>query len=323
MLHTRWSVYRTFLREASAASAVEYAMILALLATALVVAGHTLSLEGRRTVNLLTSGLTNTKSSSGDLERRSWALGSGQRQTMEGGIPGGEDADSSRPHGLGAFVSDRTLSATAWGLVLLAGALAIRQRVRHALARRRVREVELSREESSDASAPNFAKRQEIRRVLLRHLGEVLQSRILVRHVMSRRVRAVEPTVPGAVLQTTLNEEGFHHLLVMSQGKLLGVLSDRDLCGRCGKRAADLMTPRPLTVGPEVPIGQAITAMLRHRISCLPVVEGEQVLGILTSTDLLLTLQCLLQLLEQAPTMGERELRTPAAGSSLPALQPA
>lgn len=168
-----------------------------------------------------------------------------------------------------------------------------------------MQEIDLTEEACRESSHASFVKRQEIRRVLLKHLGEVLQSRILVRHVMSQRVRAVDPSASVAALRDIMAEEGFHHLLVLEQGKLVGVLSDRDLCGRCGKRAGDLMTRQPLTVRPDTPIGQAITSLLRHRISCLPVVADGAVQGILTTTDMLLTLQCLLQLLEQAPALAE------------------
>ena len=207
----------------------------------------------------------------------------------------------------------------AWATLLLATGILVFERLRKRWARRQLRELDLSQEATPEVSNPSFVKRQEIRRVLLKHLGEVLQSRILVRHVMSHKVRAVEPSASVAMLREVMTEEGFHHLLVMSQGKLLGVLSDRDLCGRCGKRAGELMTRQPLTVSPDSPIGQAITTLLRHRISCLPVVEDGAVRGILTTTDMLLTLQCLLQLLEQAPVLAEASLAEASPSAAGPA----
>lgn len=48
----------------------------------------------------------------------------------------------------------------------------------------------------------------------------------------------------------------------------------------------DFMTPGPLTVSPEMPIGEAALLMLRHKIGGLPVVVGEEVVGIITESDI-------------------------------------
>jgi acetoin utilization protein AcuB len=299
---THWS---NWLRDGTASSAVEYAIILALVATALVLASQTLYYPGRTAANSLVFSLTRDHPGSDEPFESGSAAARGLRGRDERSLPRGEG----EPGQSGAWLSDAVLPRiallAAWGTLLAAGGLLVRERVRQARARQQVREIDLEGEERRESSHSSFVKRQEIRRVLLKHLGEVLQSRILVRHVMSRRVRTVDPSASVADLRDTMTEEGFHHLLVMQQGKLVGVLSDRDLCGRCGKRAGDLMTRQPLTVGPDTPVGQAITTLLRHRISCLPVVAEGEVQGILTTTDMLLTLQCLLQLLEQAPALSD------------------
>jgi CBS domain-containing protein len=53
-------------------------------------------------------------------------------------------------------------------------------------------------------------------------------------------------------------------------------------------KAADLMTRDIVTVGPETPLADAIRLMLEHRVSGLPVVDGDgQLVGLLTEGDLL------------------------------------
>jgi predicted transcriptional regulator len=89
------------------------------------------------------------------------------------------------------------------------------------------------------------------------------------------------------------------HLLVCQDDRLLGVISDRDLA-KPGKTAADVMARKPVTVDPQTALSPAVTMMMRKRISCLPVVEGEKLVGLFTTTDLIMTLQCAFQLLQNA-----------------------
>jgi predicted transcriptional regulator len=59
------------------------------------------------------------------------------------------------------------------------------------------------------------------------------------------------------------------------------------------------MTPDPYTISAEDDLRTAITVMLTHTISALPVIEHDKVIGILTVTDLIVMLQCTLQLLDK------------------------
>jgi CBS domain-containing protein len=52
-------------------------------------------------------------------------------------------------------------------------------------------------------------------------------------------------------------------------------------------KVRDVMTTELVTVTPDVPLKQAATLMLEHRISGLPVVDGERVIGVLSETDVL------------------------------------
>ncbi len=90
-------------------------------------------------------------------------------------------------------------------------------------------------------------------------------------------------------------ENHFHHFpIVNNQCQLLGIVSDRDLLkGISDVRLSHnidvhaLMTPAPITITRQTSVQTAARMMLAHRISCLPVLEGERLVGILTSNDLL------------------------------------
>jgi CBS-domain-containing membrane protein len=95
------------------------------------------------------------------------------------------------------------------------------------------------------------------------------------------------------------------HLPVVDDGRLVGVVSQRDLLAaslsrvlefdakerRSFLRSVDVrevMASRPVTVPPGASLADAAALLLRHKIGCLPVVgpKGEA-LGLLTETDLL------------------------------------
>ena len=85
----------------------------------------------------------------------------------------------------------------------------------------------------------------------------------------------------------------FRHLPVTERGKLLGMLSDRDLRRALGQgkgmdaRVVDVMSTESVTLAPEEPLTRAARLMARFRISSLPIVDGRDLLGILTSTDVI------------------------------------
>jgi len=48
----------------------------------------------------------------------------------------------------------------------------------------------------------------------------------------------------------------------------------------------DMMTPEPMTTTPETPLEKVAVMMARNKVSSLPVVEGEDLVGIITETDI-------------------------------------
>jgi predicted transcriptional regulator len=57
----------------------------------------------------------------------------------------------------------------------------------------------------------------------------------------------------------------------------------------------ELMSTDLVTVRPETPLDQAVTLMVEEGISCLPVLNETELVGILTNTDLHVVLQVFLQ----------------------------
>lgn len=84
-------------------------------------------------------------------------------------------------------------------------------------------------------------------------------------------------------------------MLVMDQGKLVGVVSERDytrkvaLQGRNSKTTlvADIMTRDLITVTPQTRTRDCMTLMSQKRVRHLPVVDGDQVLGMISIRDIM------------------------------------
>jgi acetoin utilization protein AcuB len=99
--------------------------------------------------------------------------------------------------------------------------------------------------------------------------------------------------------------KSFHHVLAIEGGKLFGVVSDRDLLraispyigstvesardlASLNKRVHQVMTRKPITLGPDAEVAEAIALFLSHAISCIPIVDGQfRPVGILSWRDVL------------------------------------
>jgi len=110
---------------------------------------------------------------------------------------------------------------------------------------------------------------------------------------MTNNPVTVTPSETLAVAQERLRSGGFRQLPVVDQGRLVGIITDRDL-RRHGRhivaKVQSAMTTELLTVTPETPIEEAARLLLQHKIGGLPVVQSEKLVGIISTTDLLQTL---------------------------------
>jgi CBS domain-containing membrane protein len=103
------------------------------------------------------------------------------------------------------------------------------------------------------------------------------------------------------------------HMPVVTKGRLVGILSQRDLFrAACSsvlhfRPAAErewlakislheVMTRPVFTVGPEALVQEAVTIMVDKRIGCVPVVEGDALIGLLSESDCLRYLARVLEL---------------------------
>ena len=140
--------------------------------------------------------------------------------------------------------------------------------------------------------------------------------------IMAPRVVTIAPDASAAEAWTRMRRRGIRHLAVMDDGQLVGVVSERDLGGRRGTAARrgrsvrSMMTPNVLSAAPETPVREAANLMRERLIGSLPVVDGDQLVGIVTATDVFDALAAA----EGAPRMSQAErqlLRTPTSSKRL------
>lgn len=149
-------------------------------------------------------------------------------------------------------------------------------------------------------------KRQMLRDVFQGTAEQPLLPRITVGAVMTPRPFTVTPESTAHQLVQLFHEKRFRHMLVADAGRLVGVISDRDVIRLFGSSdnlendylskvtAAELMSTDLVTARPATSLAEAVALIVDNGINCLPVVDGQKPVGILTSTDLFLALEQIL-----------------------------
>ena len=111
--------------------------------------------------------------------------------------------------------------------------------------------------------------------------------------IMKTSVETIRLKDPAELAWERMRLERIHHLVVMDDDAVVGVVSDRDLGGargnrlREGRQVADLMTRTVVTAAPTTTVREAANLMRGRAIGCLPVFDGGSLRGIITVTDLL------------------------------------
>jgi acetoin utilization protein AcuB len=126
-----------------------------------------------------------------------------------------------------------------------------------------------------------------------------------VEDLMTKRVVTVGFDDTLETVKDIFEQSGFHHLLVVEDRTLQGVVSDRDLLralspfidsvvetqrdiGTLSRRVHQIMSRKPVTLRPDADVTDAIQLFLNHPISCIPIVDGAfRPVGIVSWRDLL------------------------------------
>jgi acetoin utilization protein AcuB len=125
----------------------------------------------------------------------------------------------------------------------------------------------------------------------------------LVRDFMSASPHSIGVDQTLELAHSMLRKYKIRHLPVLEAGKLVGVLSQRDLylvesldgTAPAKIKVDEAMSPEVFSVTPTTHLVTAVREMVKHRFGCAIVVEKDRAIGVLTTTD------ALRALLEYAP----------------------
>ena len=122
-----------------------------------------------------------------------------------------------------------------------------------------------------------------------------------IEDVMNEEVIVAEENEQVSHARNLMIKYGYSRILVVNQeDKLVGILTEKDLTRKMRsngpkwkRRTIDkisirrVMTPQPVTLTPTREVRDAVEIMIKNDISSVPVVDGDEVLGIVTKTELM------------------------------------
>lgn len=132
--------------------------------------------------------------------------------------------------------------------------------------------------------------------------------------VMSTELKTIGPSATLAEARERMQEHRIHHLpVVEGDGTLVGLLTLTDVLRATDSflreqderiraadvRVADVMTTDIATVSSNAGLRQAALFLEKYRIGCLPIVDDEKLIGIITDTDFVAVAINLLEQIEE------------------------
>jgi len=114
---------------------------------------------------------------------------------------------------------------------------------------------------------------------------------MLISKRMGKNPVTVGPEDFLATVQKKMKEGGFRRTPVVENGRLVGIVTDKDLRQHLGylekTKVNAAMTEKVVTVLPKTTLEEASQLLLKHKIGGLPVVEDGRLVGIITTSDIL------------------------------------
>jgi CBS domain-containing membrane protein len=135
-------------------------------------------------------------------------------------------------------------------------------------------------------------------------MAKSLNAASCVRDIMVQNPTTLDWNESLDLAESIMNLGRIRHLPVLDDGKLVGIVSQRDLFRSAlitalgfGRNVTstliktikikEVMTEKVLTISPDASIKDAARQMMDKKIGCLPVVDGDRLIGLVTETDML------------------------------------
>ncbi len=110
--------------------------------------------------------------------------------------------------------------------------------------------------------------------------------------IMTKNPISLSPLNTIADVESLFKHHRIHHLPVVDQGRLIGLITTYDLWSHGNKNpnetfVTDIMNTRIVKISPDDKIGTAAELFLDNRFHALPVVQDDKLVGIVTTFDVL------------------------------------
>jgi acetoin utilization protein AcuB len=125
---------------------------------------------------------------------------------------------------------------------------------------------------------------------------------MLVEEIMKTEVHTLRSDQTVQDIMDLFKDKRIRHAPVMEDGKVVGIVTDRDLKDAVPsrftvspkgepykKKVAEIMTSNPVTAHPLDFVEEVAMIFYEQKIGCIPVVSNQKLVGFLTETDLLYT----------------------------------
>ena len=121
---------------------------------------------------------------------------------------------------------------------------------------------------------------------------------VTVQDVIESKSKVLISTAPSTIVKDAMNlmiEKHIHCLVVYENEKMCGIISDRDYAHKIVAKGldpeqvkvGDIMTRNVITINRAASIADCMKIMSEHRFRHLPVAEGEDIVGMISMTDVM------------------------------------
>lgn len=125
---------------------------------------------------------------------------------------------------------------------------------------------------------------------------------MLIRDIMTHNVITIPSDTPVLEAERTMGFHKFARLPVVDKGKLVGLVTKDNLLKASPSNATsfsrgelhyllsrltvkEIMVKKVVTVSPDTSVEQAVALAQKNKVGCLPVLEGDKIVGIVTTND--------------------------------------
>jgi CBS domain-containing protein len=110
---------------------------------------------------------------------------------------------------------------------------------------------------------------------------------VVAKDIMTRDVISAGPTATVKELaQMLVRQQISGAPVVNKKGRIVGVVSEADIVAKKGKQVKDIMSKNVSSVAEETPVEEIAALMATHKISRVPVMRGEKLVGIVSRADI-------------------------------------